>query len=71
MNFNTNHILNPDAKKAMEDLKQDYDNFMDRNLSLNSIYRNPDGSVKSHDYRAFGIVANTPGLDGSDLGFPW
>lgn len=69
MDFNTDYILNPYAKKAMEELKQDYNNFMDKNLPMNSIYRNSDGSIKSHDYRAFGIVANTPGLDGSDLGF--
>ena len=71
MDFNTDYILNPYAKQAMEDLKQDYDNFMDKNLPVNSIYCNLDGTVKSHDYRTFGIVANTPGLDGSALGFKW
>jgi hypothetical protein len=71
MDFNTDYILNPYAKKAMEDLKQDYNNFMDKNLLLNSVYRNLDGSIKSHNYSNFGIVSNTPGLDGSDLGFPW
>ena len=71
MDFNTDYILNPCAKQAMEDLKQDYNDFMDKNLPVNSVYRNLDGSVKSHNYSSFGIVSNTPGLDGSDLGFPW
>lgn len=71
MDFNTDYILNPHAKKAMEDLENDYNNFMDKNLPLNSVYRNSDGSIKDHNYSTFGIVSNTPGLDGSDLGFPW
>lgn len=37
--------------------------MMDSYLPMNSIYRNSDGSVKQHDYSAFGIAANTPGID--------
>ena len=71
MDFNSNYILNPYAKKVVEDLQQDYNDFMDKNLSVNSIYRNSDGSIKNHNYNSFGIVSNTPGLNGIDLGFPW
>ena len=71
MDFNTDYILNSYAKKAVEDVNTDINNFMERNLPMNSIYRNSDGSVKSHNYSSFGIVSNTPGLDGTDLGFKW
>ena len=60
--FDTNYILNPDAKKAMQDLNQDYDNFLDKYLLINSVYRDMNGGVKSNDYSAFGIAANTPGM---------
>ena len=60
MDFNTDYILNPYAKQAMEDLKQDYNDFMDKNLPINSVYRNFDGSIKKQNYSAFGITANTP-----------
>lgn len=37
--------------------------MVDSHLPMNSIYRNSDGSVKQHDYSAFGIMSNTPGID--------
>lgn len=53
---NTGNIQN-DVDTILNDFNQDYNNF------LNSC------SSNTPDYSAFGIVANTPGFDGSDLGF--
>ncbi len=44
-------------------VKEDIQRMVDSHLPMNSIYRNSDGSVKQHDYSAFGIAANTPGID--------
>lgn len=44
-------------------VKEDIQKMVDSHLPMNSIYRNADGSVKQHDYSAFGIAANTPGID--------
>lgn len=60
--FDTDYILNPYAKKAIEDLKQDYNNFLDKNLPINSVYRDMNGGVRSNDYSSFGVAANTPGI---------
>ena len=44
-------------------VKEDIQRMVDSYLPMNSIYRNSDGSVKQHDYSAFGIAANTPYID--------
>lgn len=54
------YISNLERQKITE---VEIQRMVDSHLPLNSIYRNSDGSVKQHDYSAFGIAANTPGID--------